>query len=260
MGAESTAAVAEAPAAHVDIAGNGPAVLLLHGWGASAELMAPVAAALGDKHRCIAPDFPGFGATATPDVAWGVDDYVRWTLALLDRLGVDSVDVVAHSHGARVAMKLAVAAPSRVGKLVLTGAAGIRVPPTPRQRVKRRVFRVGRTLATTPAVPTPLRRRLQTWSERQGSVDYRAATGVMRATLVKVVNEDLRPLFARIAAPTLLVWGDADAETPLAWGRIMESEIPDAGLVILEGGSHFAYLEQGQHFSHIVATFLGDIA
>jgi len=57
----------------------------------------------------------------------------------------------------------------------------------------------------------------------------------MRKILVKVVNEDLRPLLKDIKAPTLLIWGDKDTATPLYMGKIMEEEIPDSGLVILEG-------------------------
>jgi pimeloyl-ACP methyl ester carboxylesterase len=59
-----------------------------------------------------------------------------------------------------------------------------------------------------------------------------------------------------VQAPTLLIWGEADAETPLWMGKTMEKEIADAGLVVLEGGSHFAFLEQWQRFTLIVKQFL----
>ena len=54
---------------------------------------------------------------------------------------------------------------------------------------------------------------------------------------------------------TLLIWGSADTETPLWMGQAMEKEIPDAGLVVLEGGTHFAFLEQWQRFVLIVKQF-----
>lgn len=75
-----------------------------------------------------------------------------------------------------------------------------------------------------------------------GSKDYNALDADMRQTFSKVVNHDLAPLLKEIHQPTLLVWGDQDTETPLWMGQQMEKEIPDAGLVILEGGTHFAYL------------------
>jgi len=70
-----------------------------------------------------------------------------------------------------------------------------------------------------------------------------------------VVNEDLRSLLPRIQAPTLLIWGENDEDTPLADGQLMEQLIPDAGLVIFKGAGHYAYLEQPTRFCHIVETF-----
>ena len=75
---------------------------------------------------------------------------------------------------------------------------------------------------------------------------------------VRLVNQDLRALLPRISQPVLLIWGDADAETPLADGRLMERLIPDAGLVVFEGAGHYAYLEQAGRFAHIVNVFLRD--
>ena len=78
----------------------------------------------------------------------------------------------------------------------------------------------------------------------------------MRATFVKVVNLDLSDRLPLIRQPVLLLWGDKDTETPLWMGQQMERDIPDAGLVVLEGGTHFAYLEQAARFNTIVKHFL----
>ena len=78
----------------------------------------------------------------------------------------------------------------------------------------------------------------------------------MRKTFVKVVNQDLTELYSRFHASTLLIWGDEDTETPVWMAKEMEKQIPDAGLVILEGGTHFAYLEQISRFNVIVRQFL----
>jgi pimeloyl-ACP methyl ester carboxylesterase len=74
--------------------------------------------------------------------------------------------------------------------------------------------------------------------------------------MVKLVNADLRPLLGRLRAPTLLIWGERDEETPLRDGRLMESMIPDAGLVVFEGSGHFAYAEQPDRFGRVVDVFL----
>ena len=78
----------------------------------------------------------------------------------------------------------------------------------------------------------------------------------MKKTFVKVVQLDLSDRYGKIQQPTLLMWGDKDTETPLWMGQEMEQRIPDAGLVTLEGGSHFAYLEQIDRFTAIVRYFL----
>jgi pimeloyl-ACP methyl ester carboxylesterase len=169
---------------------------------------------------------------------------------------VDRCDVIAHSFGARVAIKLAAEHPRRVRQLVLTGAAGIRPRLSLRRRAQVRVYRLARPLASSAFTPQPLKVRLRSWQERQGSADYRAAHGVMRDTFVRVVNEDLGPYLTRLEAPTLLVWGDGDDATPLSDAQLMERLIPDAGLVVLNGVDHFAYLERLSDFCHIVDTFL----
>ena len=94
-------------------------------------------------------------------------------------------------------------------------------------------------------------------SVRAGSKDYQNA-GDMRATLVKVVNQDLRSLLPRITASTLLIWGEDDKDTPVSFGQIMEKEIPDAGLVVLKEAGHFSYLDQFPQFCRIVASFLNN--
>ena len=92
--------------------------------------------------------------------------------------------------------------------------------------------------------------------QKYGSRDYNALDEEMRKTFVKVINQDLSALYPQITQSTLLIWGDADQETPIWMAEEMEKMIPDAGLVILEGGSHFAYLEQIQRFNSIVSFFL----
>ena len=77
----------------------------------------------------------------------------------------------------------------------------------------------------------------------------------MRGTLVRLVNDDVRPLLAQLRVPVLLIWGDRDTETPLRDARVMEQTIPDAGLVIFEGSGHYAYLEQAARFCRVVDAF-----
>jgi len=102
-------------------------------------------------------------------------------------------------------------------------------------------------------LPDKLEEKLR---QKYGSRDYNALDEEMRKTFVKVISLDLTDRLPLIEQPTLLLWGDKDTETPLWMGQKMEKLIPDAGLVVLEGGTHFAYLEQVQRFNAIARHFL----
>ena len=230
-------------------------MLLLHGWGATKELMAPIGDRLRD-YRVVAPDLPGFGATPPPAEAWGPTEYAQWVTALLDRLGVGRTHVVAHSNGGRVAIALAATHPERVGRLVLADSAGIRARRGPAARARVRVFKLLRAASSATWLPATVRRAAAGRAAGHGSADYRAASGTMRATMVRLVNSDMRAQLAQLASSTLLIWGDRDEDTPLDDARTMERLIPDSGLVVFEGCGHFAYAEQPERFARVIDVFL----
>jgi pimeloyl-ACP methyl ester carboxylesterase len=248
----------EVPAAHVDLRGSGRPTLLLHGWGVTSELFAPILDGLQPGRRLIVPDLPGFGATAEPEAPWSVHEYADWCVALLDHLGVETCDLIGHSNGGRIGIALAAEHPGRIEKMVLTASSGIRPRRTLRGAVRVRTYKALRAVQRSGAVPGAVRRTAGRRADLRGSADYRAVTGTMRGTLVRLVNEDLRGMLPDLKIPVLLIWGDRDTETPIDDGRLMEQLIPDAGLVVFEGAGHFAYLEQPDRFCRIVEVFLRD--
>jgi pimeloyl-ACP methyl ester carboxylesterase len=247
---------AEFPRASVALRGTGRPLLLLHGWGVSSELFTPILEGLQPGRQLIVPDLPGFGATPEPGSPWSVHEYAAWCIALLDRLGVETCDLVGHSNGGRIGIAMAARHPGRISRMVLTGSAGVRPRRSLRDRVSIRTYKALRAVERSAALPSVWRRSAQRRADRRGSADYRAVSGTMRGTLVRIVNEDLRPLLPGLRIPVLLIWGDQDAETPIEDARIMEGLIPDAGLVVFEGAGHYAYLEQPGRFDRIVDVFL----
>lgn len=239
---------------------QGPKLLILHGWGCSIKLWRPIMEKLANDFCMTVIDFPGHGLSGRPPEPWGAAEFAAMTVSLIDALGLAGCDVMGHSHGGRIALKLALDAPEKLNRLVITGGAGLRGKPTMKQKLRSRTFKLLRgacdlmeRLHLFGSYPKNARERLR---KRFGSADYNALDEEMRQTFVKLVNTDLTDALPQIKASTLLIWGDQDTETPLWMGKTMSEKIPDAGLVVLEGGTHFAYLEQADRFCTIVKQFL----
>ena len=235
-------------------------VLLLHGWGCDMKLMQPVADALKTDHRTLAVDFPGHGESGRPPEPWGVPEYAACLRELLKRLSFTPCSVIAHSFGARVAAWLEAEEPGLFNRIVFTGGAGIRPKPSEESKARAARYKKLKGYCETAKKIPLLGKAAENMEEKlrlkYGSRDYNALDAEMRQTFVKVVNQDLTDLYGCFRASTLLIWGDEDTETPLRMAKEMEQRIPDAGLVILEGGTHFAYLEQIGRFNVIVRQFL----
>jgi pimeloyl-ACP methyl ester carboxylesterase len=223
-------------------------LVILHGWGASIEAVAGLQEALADERPTFAFDLPGFGQSAVPPAVWGSPEYADCLRQALAALDLKRVALLGHSFGGKLALHLAVGWPTLVERLVLANAAGIPLPPSAKVRARRAGYRLGRRLLGRG----PLAERLL---HRFGSADYQQA-GPLRPILVRVVNEDVRPLLPRVSAPTLLIWGEYDRETPLAGAAIMEREIPDAGLVVFAGAGHFSYADDLPRFARVAGNFL----
>jgi pimeloyl-ACP methyl ester carboxylesterase len=215
--------------------------------------MHPVIECLSGAFRVIAIDLPGFGESRAPSGVWGTPDYAAFVRDLLAELGIERALFLGHSFGAKVSLYLAAVHPDLVEKVVLSGAPGIKMPPSMEARVKKAVAKSARTVGR---LGPPGRMLKQAVYERIASSDYKDA-GPLQPILVKVVNEDLTHMFPRVKASTLLVWGSEDTAVPLAAAQRMEELMGDAGLVVFEGAGHFAYLDEPQRFCRVVRHFFG---
>jgi pimeloyl-ACP methyl ester carboxylesterase len=236
-------------------AATAPPVLVLHGWGTSIDVVASITAGLGAGLEVVAPDFPGFGDSPPPDEPWSVGDYAELVVALADELGIGRFSLLGHSFGARVAIVLATTHPDRVARMVFTGAAGIKPRRKPSYYGRVSVAKAGRVVGAVGGEPG--RKLQQRMRERVASRDWLDASEAMRGTFRLVVGEDLSPRLPAIQAPTLLLWGRDDEDTPLWMAERMEAAIPNAGLVVLEGG-HYVYAERAGELNHIATHFLAE--
>lgn len=237
------------------IAGASP-VVLLHGWGTNIQAMSVISDSLKEHYEVYAFDFPGFGLSTEPESVWDVYRYADFTEAALKALNIVNPILLGHSFGGRISIILSSRMP--VAKLVLVDAAGIKPKRSFSYYQKVYTYKTFKYLAKTPGLSHLFKTFVADYSKKSGSSDYQNATPIMKGVLSKVVNQDLRKHMGSITAPTLLIWGTHDFDTPLSDAKIMEKLIANAGLVTLAGAGHFSYLEQPARFLTILHHFLGE--
>ncbi|HWD56083.1 MAG TPA: alpha/beta hydrolase [Acidimicrobiales bacterium] len=258
-------------------AGDGPALLLVHGIGDSSDTWRPVYEQLARSHTVIAPDLLGHGRSEKPRADYTIAGFANGMRDLLSVLDVDQVTVVGHSLGGGVAAQFAYQFPERCERLVLVGSGGVGRTVSPLLRVAavpgvealmpmlglppvRAVSRLGalllhifdtalgrdaeEILAVFDALPDTEARRAILRTLRSG-VDWRGQVITMldRAYLAEGV-------------PTLIVWGRHDAIIPLGHGRLAHAAIPGSRLEIFDEAGHFPHHVDPDRFAHVVAEFV----
>ena len=107
---------------HVRVGGSGPAVVLIHGFGDTGDMWAPLAAALAKDHRVVVPDLRGMGLSSKPGGGYEKRNQAADIRAVLDKLGIDQADIVGHDIGTMVAYAYAARYPSKTTRLVVMDA------------------------------------------------------------------------------------------------------------------------------------------
>ena len=247
---------------------DAPAILLLHGFGASLQAWDDWAPALEKNLRVLRIDIPGFGLSG-PAVNQDYSDAadVARVIAVMDQLGVQQVIVAGHSMGGRIAWNLAAAHPERVSKLVLLSPDGF---PDPNAKSDK-TYEVPALLGLLPY-------SLPQWALRMGGVapafaddsqltpqmmqryhDMMLAPGVRTALLERMRqtrNSDPVSRLQSIKAPTLLLWGEKDAFIPVSNAQDYLKAMPQAKLVTLPGVGHVLHEEAPQASVQAVLDFL----
>lgn len=240
------------------ITGNGEkTVVILQGWGTTLEVYDSVANCINEAYRVVQFDFPGFGGSTEPREAWDVDAYADFFCQFMKELDIKEATLIGHSYGGRVIIKLAnrEKLPFEITNIVLIDSAGIMAKKTPKQKRKIRRYKFLKKLFAIKFVYALFPELIDNWKSKQGSADYRNASPMMRQCMVKAVNEDLTPLLSGVKQEVLLIWGDLDTATPISDAKLMEKEMPNAGLAVLEGTGHFSFLEKPGVFRQIMRSY-----
>lgn len=248
----------------VELDGEGPPALLLHGLGSCAEDWALQRAALGRRYRLIVPDLRGHGRSSRAIGLWTVEDMGRDVAALLDWLEIESAHVLGLSMGGCVALTLALSCPERVRSLVLVNTGAVIRPGG------RKLLRVARRLAALAAggpaamasviaeglFPGEGQERLRREAERRlAQVDVPSYL----CTLLALARYDVRRRLGEIACPTLVMAGARDATLGTAPAQLLAERIPGARLIIVPDSGHATPLDQPHLFNRLVRAFWAEV-
>ena len=223
--------------------GEGKDILLLHGWGQNIEMMKPLGDNFSDRFRITILDLPGFGESDEPKRTWKIDDYELLLEEFVEKVKIKKPIIIGHSFGGRLAIRYSARNP--IEKLVLCGSPCIRIQENLPLKVK--ILKGLKKLPGMNSFGEYMKKYI-------GSRDYKAASPVMRQTLVEVVNEDLSKYAREIEEPALLIWGNNDIEAPLNEAKELEKIMVDAALIVLPG-THYAYLENLNQVINILNNF-----
>jgi pimeloyl-ACP methyl ester carboxylesterase len=247
--------------------GDGPPVVLIHGFASAIENWVTVIPALKGKHRVIAVDLKGFGWTDRPESDYSPQAQARLVKAVLDERGVGKVAVVAHSWGTSVAMAFALEYPDQVSRLVLYDAwlyesqlpsmfhlaradglgellFGAFYDQRPDERIAQAFY-------DKDAVPEALVEDIERALERPGT--RAAALAAVRGMHYAEVEGS----YGKVKVPTLLLWGREDIVTPVSVGERLLRQLPDARMTVYPRCGHFPMIEARESTRDLVSFLEG---
>jgi pimeloyl-ACP methyl ester carboxylesterase len=221
----------------------------------------PQLAALADELTVVAWDEPGAGRSSALPAGFGLTDYADCLAALVRALALGPAHVAGLSWGGTVVLELYRRHPELVETLILVDTYAGWKGSLPPEEVDARIAGARKMLAAPaeafdptlpglfahgpPAEFAPLLEDI--------AVTVRPAS--LGAQLQIMAEADQRDLLPRIAVPTLLIWGELDARSPLRVARQFEQAIPNAELVVIPDCGHVSNLERPEQFNDHVRTF-----
>lgn len=259
------------------IAGEGPAILLIHGIGDSSATWVDLIPGLARRYTVVAPDLLGHGDSDKPRADYSVATYANGMRDLLGVLGIDRATLVGHSLGGGVAMQFAYQFPERTERLVLVSAGGVGPEVNP---VLRAVSLPGADLLLSMLALPGMRRGTGLFAELMRRLD--TDLGQDAPELLNMVdalpNATSRSAFIRTlravvdwrgqvvtmldrcyltqGMPTLLLWGSRDSVAPVKHAYGAHAAMPGSRLEIFDGAGHFPYHSDPARFLALVEEFI----
>jgi pimeloyl-ACP methyl ester carboxylesterase len=238
------------------IAGSGPAILVLHGWGGSSNSWIKVQEILAKKgFKVVVPDLPGFGKSATPKDSWGIKAYTDFVLSFVKKIELEDFFLIGHSFGGRISIRLAAYYPKKIKKLILCDAAGIKLELDFKAKIVYFLSKMGNTVFSPKFLARFKDSARNFFYIFLRHKDYTKADGVMKEIMKKVIYEDLLPDLEKIKIKTLVIWGEKDKLVPLKYAYVFEEKVKGSKLEVMLGIGHSPHLEDPKNLSEIITGF-----
>ncbi len=245
---------------------GGPPVVFIHGFASLIESFFPVIEEVRKTHRVIALDLKGFGYTDRPEGDYSPPAQAKIVAGLLDQLGVEQVDLVAHSWGSSVALQFVLDDPARVGKIALYDA-WVYEEQIPTFFLWSRADGIGEALFSLYYDELPDEKIALGFYDRsyvteelvEGVERALDDPGTQAAALAAVRGQryaEVQKKYPTIKQPVLLLWGREDKVTTLPYGERLSKELPNARLVVYPQCGHFPMIEAAAPSTREVLAFL----
>ena len=241
--------------------GDGPPLVFVHGSTSDGRMWQPQLDALAEEFTVIAWDEPGAGRSSDVPADFRLADYAKCLAEVIETLALGSAHVAGLSWGGTVALELYRHHPGLVATLILIDTYAGWKGSLPEEEVRARVAGVHQALAapgeqfdpTLPGLfagPAPVE-----FLPLLQAIGAAVRPDSLRTQVSAMAEADLRDVLPRIGVPTLLIWGELDARSPLSIAYEFEQEIPDANLVVIPRAGHVSNLERPALFDEAVREF-----
>ncbi|GGB70896.1 alpha/beta fold hydrolase [Knoellia flava] len=244
-------------------AGSGPPLVLVHGAALDSRSWGPQLTGLGDELTVVAWDEPGVGRSSPVPEGFDLTDFADALAGLIGHLGLGPVHLAGLSWGGTVVLECYRRHPGLVASLVLMDTYAGWKGSLPADEVRHRVDGVRESLEASPEEFDPTLPGLFAGKPSAEIVTLMAemAADVRPETLALelgiMADADLSDVLPTIAVPTLLVWGEADARSPVDLvARQFAEAIPGAELAVVEGAGHMSNLEQPERVNEVIRAFV----
>ena len=239
-----------------EVAGEGKPVVLVHGWLTNLETMKPLQNHLSKYFKVYNLDVIGFGKSDLPKQPLTTEDFANFLNDFLNALNIEEPILIGHSNGGRMIINLAGRNLRKINKIVLIDSAGVVPKRKLKYYLKVYAFKILKNIAKVFPDTELFRNMRERMIRKYGSSDYKNSPEVLRKTMSIILNEDQKAIMPNIKVPTLIIWGEKDIATPLEDGKTMKKLIPNSGLVVYKGRTHFSYLEELTNVLCVLDEFL----